>query len=145
MQRKKIIKTALKEVENKTKYIHQGIQLGKALDCAGLLYAVFLKNGFCFEYDHTLIEAENGSIINKIESLLNPTINPKPGDIATFKKNGEVFHLGIYLNDNDGGTFIHTNSISNCVVQESRSQAKLWDRYFYSYYSIETILRLKSV
>lgn len=140
MRRKDIVKTALAEVANETRYISQGCTLGSNLDCVGLVYAVFLKHGFEFIYDHTLIEAENGSIIKEIEKVLVPTATPKPGDLATFIKDGEVFHIGIVVKHK---AFIHTNRLSKKVVIDNLTESAYWSRYFHGYYSIENILRKK--
>lgn len=141
MQRKRIIKTAMKEVENATRYIPQQCTLGSALDCVGFVYAVFLDNGYEFVYDHTLVEAENGSIITEIEKILKPTVTPKAGDIVTFIKNGEVFHIGIFLNSNNGGTFMHTNNLDKKVVVSSFADSTYWQRYFHGYYSIASLIK----
>lgn len=131
------------EVERETRYISQGHTLGSSLDCVGFIYAVFLDNGFEFIYDHTLVEAENGSIIRELEKLLKPTDRPKPGDIVTFIRNGEVFHVGMYLNSEGGGTFIHTNNINKKPVVSRFDDSAYWHRYLHGYYSIDRLLRRK--
>jgi cell wall-associated NlpC family hydrolase len=140
MRRKEIVKTALAEVANETRYISQGCTLGSNLDCVGLVYAVFLKHGFEFIYDHTLVEAENGSIIKEIKKVLTPVAIPKPGDLVTFIKDGEVFHVGIVVKDR---AIVHTNRISKKVVVDNLDESAYWARYFHGYYSIEKILRKK--
>jgi cell wall-associated NlpC family hydrolase len=138
--REGIIQTAVNELKNKTRYIHQGQQLGSHLDCVGLIYAVFKKNGYEFEYDNTLVEARDRSIINALDVTLKRTDSPLSGDIVSFEKNGEVFHVGLYLSSRNLGTFIHTQSISNCVTLDNFEESNYWRRFFYAYHSIEPLL-----
>jgi cell wall-associated NlpC family hydrolase len=140
LTREGIIQTAINELASDAKYVHQGQTLGSALDCTGFVYAVFKENGFEFEYDHTLVEAHNGSIKNAIDTVLKPTENPRTSDIVAFEKDGEVFHVAIYLSDRNLGTFIHINKISNKVTLDNFANSAFWRRYFYGYYSIHNLL-----
>lgn len=144
MLRENIVKTALKEAVLGTRYISQGQTLGSHMDCAGFLYAVFKENGYEFQYDNTLTEAKDGSIINAIDTVLKPTDKPLPGDIIAFEKDSEVFHVAIYLSSMSLGTFVHTNNIANKVIIDNFAESPFWRRYYYGYYSIDKLLALSS-
>jgi cell wall-associated NlpC family hydrolase len=140
MLRENIVKTALNEAIIGTRYISQGQTLGSHLDCTGFVYAVFKENGYEFEYDNTLTEAYDGSIIKAIDTVLKPTDQPLPGDIIAFEQNSEVFHVAIYLSSRQLGTFVHTNNIANKVIIDNFAESNFWRRYFYGYYSIKPLL-----
>ncbi len=117
--------TPKKIIETSKTYLGTKHRMGgtshKGMDCSGLIYVSFQKNGIQLPRTST----EQGRYGKQIKSISHL----KKGDLVFFHMNWNtkrfVNHVGIYLGNGD---FIHVSSSKGCIVSSLKSD--YWEKGF---------------
>ena len=135
-QRTLVVKEALSWVG--TPYRHQAMVKGSGVDCAKILLAVFKEVGLLGDVEmpeystQWHLHRSEEKYLETISKYLQPTTEPKPGDVALFKFGRTVSHSAFLI---DYPKVVHAY-VNRGVIIDEMDSGKLGGRLhgFYSFW-----------